>query len=71
MKRPGLNAFSGILQMFKIELIPIGLKIFQKEKKTKNKKEQGTCHKLFQEADFCLNTKNRKDLIFTYNSIEH
>lgn len=33
MKRPGLNAFSGILQMFKMELIPIGLKIFQKEKK--------------------------------------
>lgn len=47
MKRPGLNAFSGILQMFKIELIPIGLKIFQKENKNKNKKEQGTCHKLF------------------------
>lgn len=43
MKRPGLNAFSGILQMFKMELIPIGLKIFQKEKK----KEEGTCHKLF------------------------
>ena len=53
--------------MFKMELIPIGLKIFQKEKK----KEEGTCHKLFQEADFCLNTKTRKDLIFTYNSIEH
>lgn len=38
MKRPGLNAFSGILQMFKIELIPIGLKIFQKEKTKKQKR---------------------------------
>ena len=67
MKRPGLNAFSRILQMFKKQLTPIGLKIFQIEKK---KEEQGTCHNLFQEADFIL-ILTRKDLIFTYNNIEH